>query len=284
MGPHMTVDRNPRNPGGKCPQSLPSSGGSPQQSRQPRQNRPRRPAGLLSVFTPPRVGAQQFVEGEPPGYLLGGQVRSRQFFEAPARLAGCDPGQAGGGGHGDVRSPGSPVSRASSRPRSSRKAAATAASGWLGRAAARAAAMLRANGSRAQSMMSSAVASGSAATRSLPSRRLSRVRASAPVSTSTVSRWAPSAAARPVSSRGFHAGPVQQPGQRREQVGPSGEVRYVDLTNRLRQFAGWPASPDGIPYHAIVRGSFGGGSAAGRDLVTNVARLLDILEGRKAQA
>src|SRR6185437_5025867 len=52
----------------------------------------------------PGVGTQQFVEGEPSGYLLGGQVRSRQLFKAPASLAGCDPSQAGGGGHGDVRS------------------------------------------------------------------------------------------------------------------------------------------------------------------------------------
>jgi hypothetical protein len=34
------------------------------------------------------VRAQQFVEGETARCLLGGQVRGRQLFEAPARLAG----------------------------------------------------------------------------------------------------------------------------------------------------------------------------------------------------
>ena len=75
----------------------------------------------------------------------------------------------------------------------------------------------------------------------------------------------------------------------------------MDLTNRLRQSAAWPASRAGISLSRHSRGrskpgsaeagtklvracSCGGGSAAGRDLVTNVARLLDTLEGREAQA
>ena len=75
----------------------------------------------------------------------------------------------------------------------------------------------------------------------------------------------------------------------------------MDLTNRPRQPTAWPTSRTDIPYHAIVGGrskpgsaetgtklaracSSGTGSAASRDLVTNVARLLDTLEGGTAQA
>ena len=50
-----------------------------------------------------RVGAQQAVEREPAGQVLGGHVRPGQLAQRGARLGPADPGQAGRRGQGDVR-------------------------------------------------------------------------------------------------------------------------------------------------------------------------------------
>ena len=94
---------------------------------------------------------------------------------------------------------GSPVSSTSSRLRASRISAASAASGRPGRATARAATSHRASGRRPHSAISSLTAAGSAIARPAPRFEASRSCDSASVSTPSVIRCAPSAAARPVS-------------------------------------------------------------------------------------
>ena len=56
------------------------------------------PLGLVG-----RVGAQQVVEREPAGQVLGGHVRPGQLAQRGARLGPGDPGQAGRRGQRDVR-------------------------------------------------------------------------------------------------------------------------------------------------------------------------------------
>ena len=94
----------------------------------------------------------------------------------------------------------SPVDSASSRPRASRSSAASAARVNPGWAAARAAVMASASGSRAHSPISSPAACGSSATRPGPSRAASICRASSVVSTSRLICAAPSVTTRLASS------------------------------------------------------------------------------------
>ena len=93
---------------------------------------------------------------------------------------------------------GSPASSASSRPCASASSRDSSASGISGRAAARAATMLSASGSREHDSVSCVAASASALARS-PSLPASSSRASVPVSTSSGSSRAPSVAASPGS-------------------------------------------------------------------------------------
>ena len=74
---------------------------------------------------------------------------------------------------------------------------AMTASGKLGAVAARAAAIVKASGSRAHRLMMASTAAGSREIRSRPRRRFSSSRASTVVSRSSVSDRAPSAATRP---------------------------------------------------------------------------------------
>jgi hypothetical protein len=62
-GSRRIVDRYPRNTGGKYPQSLPSPGGSHQQSRQPRQGRVCGGPGHDHVI----VWRSTLITGVPPG-------------------------------------------------------------------------------------------------------------------------------------------------------------------------------------------------------------------------
>ena len=87
------------------------------------------------------VGAQQVVEGEPPGNLLGHQVRGRQLGQGPVRRLSRDSGQASRGGLGDIRPgvqaqqpehPGGRLAEATVRPGEHRSCAAGVISGVEG--------------------------------------------------------------------------------------------------------------------------------------------------------
>ena len=140
-------------------------------------------------------------------------------------------------------------SRVSSAAHSS---AAIAASGNPGLAAARAAAMLSASGSRAHRSMISPTASGSPATRASPSRRASRSLASAVVSRSRLTGQAPSAATRPARSLRLvtitrHPGEPGSSGR----TWPASRALSSTTSTRLpatwlRYSAVWACTPSGI--------------------------------------